>query len=44
VLVGFKTAPLLDDKEELGTLHRVLGLVSISIFLVTFVPIPFSLL
>ena len=44
VLVGFKTAPLLDDTEELGTLHRVLGLVSISIFLVTFIPIPFSLL
>ncbi len=44
VLVGFKTAPLLDETEELGTSHRVLGVVSIAIFLVTFIPIPFSLL
>ena len=44
VLVGFKTVPLSDDAEELGTLHKVLGVVSIVIFLVTFIPIPFALL
>ena len=44
VLVGFKTAPLSDDAEELGTLHKVLGVVSIVIFLVTFIPIPFAFL
>lgn len=42
MLVGFKTAPLQDDREELGALHRLLGVVSIAIFLVTFIPIPFS--
>jgi membrane-associated protease RseP (regulator of RpoE activity) len=44
VLVGFKTTPLLDDTEKLGVLHRMLGVVSIFIFLVTFIPVPFSLL
>ena len=44
VLVGFKTVPLSDDTEELGTLHKLLGVVSIVIFLVTFIPIPFALL
>ena len=44
VLVGFKTVPLSDDKEELGTLHKLLGVVSIVIFLVTFIPVPFALL
>ncbi len=44
VLVGFKTAPLSDDAEELGALHKVLGVVSIVIFLVTFIPIPFAFL
>lgn len=43
VLVGFKTAPLLDEKEELGRVHKALGVISIAIFLVTFIPIPFSL-
>ena len=44
VLVGFKTAPLLDEAEELETSHKVLGVVSVVIFLLTFIPIPFSLL
>lgn len=44
VLVGFKTVPLSDDTEELGTLHKLLGVVSIVIFLVTFIPVPFALL
>ncbi len=43
VLVGFKTAPLLDEKKELGVFHRVLGVISIAIFLMTFIPVPFSL-
>lgn len=42
VLMGFKTAPLLDEAEELSTLHRALGVVSITIFLLTFIPVPFS--
>ena len=44
VLVGFKTVPLSDDTEELGTPHKLLGVVSIVIFLVTFIPVPFALL
>ena len=44
VLVGFKTVPLSDDTEELGTLHKLLGVVSIVIFLVTFIPVPFAFL
>jgi len=44
VLVGFKTTPLSDDAEELKTIHKLLGVVSIVIFFVTFIPIPFSLL
>ena len=43
-LIGFKTAPLIDEKEELSPQGRVLGLVSIVIFLVTFIPVPFSLI
>ena len=43
-LVGFKTAPLIDETEELSHQGRVLGVVSIAIFLVTFIPVPFSLI
>ena len=41
-LVGFKTAPLMDETEELDTRHKVLGVVSSAIFLLTFIPVPFS--
>ncbi len=41
-LIGFKTTPLLNETEELDTLHRALGVASIAIFLVTFIPVPFS--
>ena len=43
-LVGFKTAPLVDEKEDLSHREKLLGLVSIAIFLVTFIPVPFSLI
>jgi membrane-associated protease RseP (regulator of RpoE activity) len=43
-LVGFKTAPLVDENVELGYQERVLGVVSIVIFLVTFIPVPFSMI
>jgi membrane-associated protease RseP (regulator of RpoE activity) len=43
-LMGFKTTPLLDETEELSTPHKALGVASIAIFLVTFIPIPFSLI
>jgi len=41
-LIGFKTTPLLSETEELDTPHRALGVASIAIFLVTFIPVPFS--
>jgi len=41
-LIGFKPAPLLDEMGELDTRHKVMGVVSAAIFLVTFIPIPFS--
>ena len=43
-LVGFKSVPLLQETEVLPRLHRVLGGLSIVIFLVTFIPVPFSVI
>ncbi len=43
-LIGFKTAPLIDEAEDLGFQGKVLGVVSIAIFLVTFIPVPFSMI
>jgi len=43
VLMGFRPAPLLDDSVLPGRRHRVLGYVSILIFLLTFIPVPFSM-
>jgi membrane-associated protease RseP (regulator of RpoE activity) len=43
-LMGFKTAPLIDETEELSHREKVLGVVSIAILLVTFIPVPFSLI
>ena len=42
VLMGFKTAPLNEELVELDTFHKVLGVVSMLIFMLTFTPIPFS--
>ncbi len=41
-LVGFKTAPLLNETEDLDPVHRALGVASTAIFLLTFIPVPFS--
>ncbi|MBM15043.1 MAG: site-2 protease family protein [Nitrospina sp.] len=40
--MGFKTAPLLEGLEELNLIHKFLGVISIIIFFLTFIPIPFS--
>ena len=40
--MGFKTAPLIEETEKLGTIHKILGIISIIIFFLTFIPIPFS--
>jgi membrane-associated protease RseP (regulator of RpoE activity) len=42
VLMGFKTAPLKEESGDLKTFHKVLGVVSMLIFILTFIPIPFS--
>jgi len=42
VLMGFKTAPLNEELVDLDTFHKVLGVVSMLIFMLTFIPIPFS--
>lgn len=44
VLMGFKTAPLIDESVELSNQEKVLGVASIAIFLLTFIPVPFSLI
>ena len=41
-LMGFKTAPLKEDVEKLELTHIVLGSISMVIFVLTFIPIPFS--
>ena len=43
-LMGFKTAPLTDETTPLEARHRVMGMVSLAIFLVTFTPVPFSVI
>ena len=40
--MGFKTAPLKEGSDELGPMHKALGTISVIIFLLTFIPIPFS--
>ena len=42
VLMGFKTAPLIEESGDLETFHIILGVVSMLIFMLTFIPIPFS--
>jgi len=41
-LMGFKTAPLKEDVEKIELTHTVLGCISMAIFVLTFIPIPFS--
>ena len=41
-LMGFKTAPLKEDVGKLEVTHIVLGCISMAIFVLTFIPIPFS--
>ena len=41
-LMGFKTAPLKEDVEKIKLTHIVLGSISMVIFILTFIPIPFS--
>jgi membrane-associated protease RseP (regulator of RpoE activity) len=43
VLMGFRPAPLVDGSLLLGPRQRAMGYVSILIFLVTFIPVPFSM-
>ncbi len=42
-LMGFRPAPLLDDSVLPDRRHRVMGYISIVIFLLTFIPVPFSM-
>lgn len=44
ILMGFKPAPLIDDSILPDRKHRVLGYVSIIIFLLTFIPVPFAVI
>ncbi len=41
-LMGFQTAPLEQGFGELEYVHKALGIISLVIFLLTFIPIPFS--
>ena len=41
-LMGFKTAPLKEDVEKVELSHIVLGCISMVIFVLTYIPIPFS--
>ena len=41
-LMGFKTAPLDEDVSELDAIHKIIGFSAMVIFLLTFIPIPFS--
>lgn len=43
-LMGFKTAPLTDETEELGPKEKLLGVISTVIFILTFIPVPFSVI
>ncbi len=41
-LMGFKTAPLTEERGDLGPFQKALGAISAVIFALTFIPIPFS--
>ncbi|MFQ5715984.1 MAG: site-2 protease family protein [Nitrospinales bacterium] len=43
-LFGFKPAPVIDDSLTLEKKHKVMGFVSIFIFVATFVPVPFEIM
>lgn len=42
--VGFKPAPLIDDAVSLGKRQRIMGYISIVIFFLTFIPVPFAMI
>lgn len=42
-LFGFKHPPLIDETIQLDKKHRIMGYVSIIIFIITFIPVPFEL-
>lgn len=44
LLIGFRPAPLVDDAIPPGKRHRTLGYISISIFILTFIPVPFAII
>jgi membrane-associated protease RseP (regulator of RpoE activity) len=44
ILMGFRSAPLVDDSILPDRKHRVMGYISIIIFLLTFIPVPFAVL
>jgi len=41
---GLKSAPIVDDSLNLTPRQRALGYISIVIFILTFIPVPFSVL
>ncbi|MZH15494.1 MAG: site-2 protease family protein [Nitrospinae bacterium] len=41
-LMGFKTAPLDEDVGGLESFHKIIGVFTMIIFLLTFIPVPFS--
>lgn len=44
LLMGFKPAPLIDDSVIPDRKHRIIGYISIIIFLLTFIPVPFAVI
>ena len=44
IAIGFQHAPVMDESVPLESRHRWLGYISIIIFLVTFIPVPFEFL
>lgn len=44
ILMGFRPAPLVDDSVVPDRKHKLMGYVSIVIFLLTFIPVPFSVI
>ena len=42
--IGFRHAPVIDESTQLDNWHQWLGYVSIFIFLMTFIPVPFEFL
>ena len=43
VLIGIKHPPPLDDVTPLDTPHKIIGYISLFIFIIAFVPVPFKI-